>query len=268
MKKIGLNMDWKRRIDDITMEMFAEPGSEISVNLPDDFTINMHRSPDVPVGANTGFIPGGQAIYTKDFPVPADCEGKKVLLNLDGSYMNTEVMLNKEQLAIHPYGFTPFQVDLTPAIMPGMQNRLQIITQVRLPSARWYSGGGLYREVSLFVGEPCRIEPWDLQFITKSADTRQAQVSIHANIACDALEETSAAVSVSMQKPDGTVAVSEKKQVLLQHGKTPVSFSLNIQEPLLWDERTPNLYALTVTVEAAGQEADSMTKQVGICSIT
>ncbi len=268
MKKIGLNMGWKRRIDDITMEMFAEPGSEISVDLPDDFTIDLHRSPEVPVGANSGFIPGGQAIYTKNFPVPAHWAGKKVLLNMDGAYMNTEVMLNKEQLALHPYGFTPFQVDLTPAMMPGMENRLQIITQVRLPSARWYSGGGLYREVSLFVGEPCRIEPWDLQFITESADPRQAQVTINAEIACDLSGETPAAVSVSMQDPNGAVAASEKRKVTLHNGKNPLSFSLSIQKPLLWDEITPNLYGLTVTVEAEGQEADSITKQVGIRSIT
>ena len=84
-------------------------------------------------------------MYRKTLDIPKEWKGKKVILDIDGAYMNLEVLLNTTLLAMHPNGYIPFQVDLTPALrFDGKKNKLKLITQSRQPSTRWYSGGGLY----------------------------------------------------------------------------------------------------------------------------
>ena len=268
MIKLDFNRNWKRRIDDMTYEMFADPSSAVSVDLPDDFAIHLHRTPDVPIGSNSGFIPGGQGIYTKEFDVPASYAGKTVILDLDGAYMNAEVLINREQIAHHPYGFTPFQMNISDVLMPGMKNQIQIITQCRLPGARWYSGGGLYRQVSLYVGEPCHVEPWDLQVITESVENGSAAVSVKAAITNEHSEEKEVLCKVTLTDPDGTAAAEQTRQLILKPGRTETAFLLSLSSPQLWDDLTPNLYELRLDVQAEGQEPDTTIKRIGIRKIT
>ena len=268
MKRIDFNRGWNRRVDEMLLEMFVKPGSEIPVNLPDDFALCQERTPNIPTGANTGFIPGGQGIYTKKFDVPAEWTGKTVLLNLDGAYMNAEISVNGEQLALHPYGYTPFQVDLTPVLMPGYTNKIQIVTQSRLPNSRWYPGGGLYRDVCLYVGDACRIEPWDIQVITESASRDAAVVSVSAAVTCDRDSQTAAKCTAVLTDAAGNTAAASEMDIVLAPGKTTAAFQLPVKAPQLWDDLTPYLYTLTVTVNADGQEPDVITKNVGIRTIT
>ena len=73
-------------------------------------------------------------------------------------YMNAEVFLNGDSLFVHPYGYTPFWLEITELPNRGSDNLLRIVAQSRQPGTRWYSGGGLYREVSLVVGpEQCML---------------------------------------------------------------------------------------------------------------
>ena len=161
MKKIPFNLNWERVIGEKRSLWQVESNPAVQVNLPDDFIINLPRKPDSIGGAATGFFTGGRAVYTKSFDVPEEWEGKTVLLDIDGAYMNAEVTLNGEALGVHPYGYTPWQINLNNAIIPGEKNDIEIVTRCIQPDSRWYSGGGLYREINLWVGESCHIRPWD-----------------------------------------------------------------------------------------------------------
>ena len=92
---------------------FMAGGGEMeTVHLPHDYIINKPRTPDSPGGASTGFFPGGQGTYIKDFDMPEEWKDKTVLLDIDGAYMNSEVFLNGDKLFHHPYGYTAYQVCL------------------------------------------------------------------------------------------------------------------------------------------------------------
>lgn len=93
------------------------------------------------------------AKYTRELDIPARGQIKKILLNIDGAYMNTEITLDGLRLDMHPYGYTPYVADLTEELNYGAVNVLGITTQSRQPNTRWYAGGGLYRDVSLLVGD-------------------------------------------------------------------------------------------------------------------
>ncbi|MFR2457872.1 MAG: sugar-binding domain-containing protein, partial [Christensenellales bacterium] len=180
MIKIPFNFDWNRI--DGRPRWFADNEPTTHVDLPDDFCLNKHRSADAVGGAATGFIPGGEATYRKEFRALADWQGKTVLLGIDGAYMNAEVTLNNDLLFHHPYGYTAFMVDLTKHLRAGdIPNMLSISTESYQPNTRWYSGGGLFREVALYVGGRARIAPWELFVTTPDVSAEKATVNVAIN---------------------------------------------------------------------------------------
>lgn len=75
------------------------------------------------------------------------------MLEFEGVYHNAEVWLNGEKLAFNPYGYTDFKADLTGKLDFDAENVLQVIARnADQPNSRWYSGAGIYRPVTLWVG--------------------------------------------------------------------------------------------------------------------
>ena len=106
--------------------LFLCATSRKSCKLTHDFTIESEVSPDAPGGKHTGFYKGGIGSYIKNLDIPKEWEGKRVVVEFDGSYMCTEVYLNGNLVTKHPYGYTPFHADLTPYINYGKANRLVV----------------------------------------------------------------------------------------------------------------------------------------------
>lgn len=101
MKRIPFNFDWTR--SEGGRRFFGAPGEGGNpVDLPDDFIISKSRDPKAVSGPSTGFYPGGQATYSKNFSYDPAWEGKTVLLDIDGAYMHAEVTCNGDLLALHP----------------------------------------------------------------------------------------------------------------------------------------------------------------------
>ena len=150
------------------------------VDLPHDFIIHKPRSADAAGAADTGYFGEGEGVYRRDLDILPQWEDKTVLLDVDGAYMLAEVAVNREVLAVRPNGYIPFQVDISQALrFDGRKNSVKIITQSRQPSSRWYSGGGLYRSVCLWVGNKLHIKPWDI-FVTTPDVTQDTAPGIFA----------------------------------------------------------------------------------------
>ena len=154
----------------------------VQVDLPDDFVCNMPRSPKAVGGGSVGFAGDGFATYEKYVEMRDTWIGKNIFLCIDGAYMNTEVYCNGDYVGKHPYGYTPFVVDLTRKFRNDMPNKLSITTQGNQPSSRWYSGAGLYREVSLWIGEKCYLDPRDLYITTPEVNKTQAAVRVKGKV--------------------------------------------------------------------------------------
>ena len=162
MERFECNRDWSFYESNESLSFVYEKPVPKQIHLPHDFIITKPRSADAAGGALNGYLGEGQGVYKKELAFPESLKNKTVILDLDGAYMNTEVILNGELLGMHPYGYTPYQVDLTPALnFDGSKNELKIITQSRQPSSRWYTGGGLYRGAALWIGGSIYLKPWD-----------------------------------------------------------------------------------------------------------
>jgi beta-galactosidase len=262
MKKISFNLGWNRSMG--KRLPWEDDGGGTPVDLPDDFALELPRSPDARGGARVGFLSDGYATYLKCFEAPADWQGKTVLLHIDGAYMNAEVSLNKDLLAMHPYGYTPFEADLTGALRYDLPNRLSIVTHGNQPSSRWYSGAGLYRQVEVWLGEPCYLLPYDLFMTTPEVQPSHAVVHIAAAITNSRQQPVQAQVQITLRHSGAAAAQACVAVDLPAQGKTDCSLDLTVEQPALWDDVTPNLYDVCIRVQAPGQPDDITHTHLGI----
>ena len=72
-----------------------------------------------PGGGGAGYINAGTGWYRKAFRLPENVQGKRVFVEFDGVYMNSDVWLNGVHLGNRPYGYSSFQYELTPYLKSG-----------------------------------------------------------------------------------------------------------------------------------------------------
>src|SRR5215471_16228498 len=65
-----------------------------AVDLPHDWSIEGPYSQSDPTGGGGGYLPAGIGWYRRAFNVPETWRGKRVFVEFDGVYMNSEVWLN------------------------------------------------------------------------------------------------------------------------------------------------------------------------------
>ena len=100
MQKVSFYKDWSRCNEEHIH--WVKNVQWEKVDLPDDFVLNLPRTKDAVGGARVGYFQDGFATYQKEFDAPSDWQGKTVLLNIDGAYMNAQVNCNGENLRLHP----------------------------------------------------------------------------------------------------------------------------------------------------------------------
>lgn len=86
MKKISLNQDWLFARGTITMmELFTGNGEKIkNIDLPHDAMIYRERVQTTANAHQTGFYPGGEYTYIKQWNVPKEWENHIVVLEFEG----------------------------------------------------------------------------------------------------------------------------------------------------------------------------------------
>lgn len=90
--------------------------------------------------------------YRRSIDIPTQWLGKEVILRFDGVYMDCDVLLNGEIICTHHYGYTCFDAVLTGKLQAG-ENQLHVHIRHQSPNSRWYSGAGIFRDVTLHVLE-------------------------------------------------------------------------------------------------------------------
>lgn len=139
--KTLFNGNWKVSIDG---------GDPFSIDLPKDLMISSARDEKAPGGGSNAYFHGGVYLYSKTFSVSEEeLSASDFHIEFEGVYQKSTVYLNGHKLFFHPNGFTPFSVELTPYLKPG-ENLIEVNVDNSLcPSCRWYTGGGIYRNVFL-----------------------------------------------------------------------------------------------------------------------
>lgn len=205
-------------------------GEKHALTLPHDAMLEAGRDPHSSGGSACGYFLGGVYEYEKVFPVPTDWEGKHILLQFEGVYQNTRVFLNGQELGGADYGYIPFFVCLDDALHYGAENLLEVTADnSKLPNSRWYTGGGIYRPVWLWVGEQAYIEPEGIQITTLSYAPPKIGVKVH---------HTGTMASIEILDGDTVIAHASGHDSVI-----------DLPGAKLWSENTPYLYTCRVTLE-------------------
>ena len=117
----SFNENWSFHLGEVT-DAFSPDFDDQEwrlLDLPHDWAIEGEFSENNPSGSGGGALPGGIGWYRKKFIADKELEGKKVFIDFDGVYMNSEVWINGHYLGKRPFGYISFRYDLTPHLIIG-----------------------------------------------------------------------------------------------------------------------------------------------------
>ena len=93
------------------------------MDLPHDWSIEGPYTQSDPTGGSGGYLPTGIGWYRRTFTASETWRGKKVFVEFDGVYMNSDVWINGLHLGHRPFGYIGFEYDLTPYLKFGRHQR-------------------------------------------------------------------------------------------------------------------------------------------------
>ena len=245
MRRESFNHDWTFYVKD-------KPNEKMSVTLPFDAMRIEKRNLLLQNGALLAFFPGNNYVYEKTFFGDKELENKSVILDFGGSYMDTKVYLNGEEVGGCYYGYSNFFVDLTEKLVIGEENLVKVtVHNAQRPNGRWYTGGGLYRPVHVLIGEKEHITPDGIKIVTKSLYPARLDVTVESNRSAD----TEVLTEIIM---DGQVVASGKGECV----------EITVPDAKLWSAETPYLYEAKTSLILNGVEIDSVTQKIGIRTLS
>jgi beta-galactosidase len=224
--------------------------------------------PRSPGASDAGFLNAGIGWYRKTFTLPAGDAARRVFLEFEGVYMNSELWLNGEKLGTRPYGYSTFEYELTPHLKFGAPNVLAVRVLVRQPSSRWYSGAGIYRHVWLTVTHPVHIEHWGIFARTTGVSAQQAQVSVRVEVRNQSAAGVTAEAEVTIRDRAGrAVATQRSPGAIGADGQSKFELSLAVPRPHRWSIGDPYLYSVDARIRAGGRVVDEGRVAHGIRTI-
>lgn len=240
--------------------------SEQKVNLPHDGMIGEYRDAYTSNGGDSGYYPGGIYQYTKVVFVPNDWQDKHVFLMLEGIQGLATITINGiyVQHAYNPY--TDTQLLLDDYFTYDANNHIEIMVNNAMEqNSRWYTGSGIYRDVSLWLSEKTYIPLDGLRVKTLDCSTQLATLAFDVNIINDCSKRQLQLEYVMYNDKNENVLSRSVSIIMTQRSREKIHQKVYIQQPHLWNDENPYLYCLKVRLlDDKGKIIDEVTSKVGI----
>jgi len=271
-----LNFDWEFRLND--------EGQWRKISVPHDFQIEQpwvapaadEKADNTDVAANIksrlssrGFKEMAKGYYRRHYTPSADMKGQRVLLDFEGIMYTADVWLNGQHVGGTNYGYVGFEIDITDQLRYDGDNLIEVVADTREPgNSRWYTGGGLFRNVSIvstpkdlyFDRHPLYITTRDNRFVSISAEFTNRTRDKATNMTFQIVSPDGETVY------DGKVAL--KRHKMARHEEVRIATDIDIPQPKIWDLDTPYLYTARVQLRREdGSVADETSDQFGIRTI-
>ncbi|WP_405513774.1 glycoside hydrolase family 2 TIM barrel-domain containing protein [Streptomyces canus] len=247
----------------------AAPGYDDSgwreVAVPHDWSIELAPTTENGTTNGTGFFPGGLGWYRLAFTLPPAFAGKRISVEFDGVYMDSYVYCNGTEAGRHPYGYTGFALDLTDLLHTDgtTENVIAVKVQNRLPSSRWYSGSGIYREARLVVTDPVHVERWGTYVTTPEITAERARVTVRTSVVDESGTAGPVEIRSRIKDPRGRT-VARTATTITVGTKATETHELTVPEPRLWDISAPHRYTLETELRRDGKLVDTYRTPFGL----
>lgn len=269
-QKVLFNFDWKfQLVTEANKETaFASPSLDDSqwrsLDLPHDFQFEQPWSQEAK--GSRGFKPMCEGWYRKTFKADASWKGMKVSLDFGGIIYLGDVYLNGIKIASTDYGYVGLEADLTEHLNYGGENVLAVYASTGpAKGSRWYTGGGIFRDVYLQVKNPTHIARHGVYVTTPEVEANHATVQVQMEV--DGWQGKNVKLLTRIKDADGkligssTSGMPEHTKQQRTEVKLPI---LQVNNPHLWSLDTPYLYRAEAIVYADDVVVDSLSEQFGI----
>lgn len=235
------------------------------VDVPHDWSIGEKFDPSL--ASCTGFLPGGIAWYRKHFSMADAARGKRVHLEFDGIYQNSRVWLNGFYIGGRPYGYSSFEVDLTPYLKFGGQDNIVAVRvdHSRFADSRWYTGSGIYRHTRLRITDARRIAPWGVFVTSPEVTADRASVRVETTVLNGTTEAADWSLTTEILDPDGKIAGTVATDQQASAGAELRTVQLaEVSKPRFWSPDEPWLYTARSRLRIGSALIDETVTTFGI----
>ena len=284
---ISINCGWQFHRGDVKniSELKSTQGEDDVVNLPHDFLIGQdwvapdasERPDNSDAGSNVrsrlsprGFKEMGIGWYRYQLTPKDEWKGKRIVLDFQGIMLVGDVYLNGQRVGGTDYGYLGFDIDLSKLLKWGQVNEIIVKADTGKPNnSRWYTGGGLFRDVNLIVTDKNLYFPRHPLFIRT---VNNKEIKIRANILnLQKTKKPQIPVEVKILNAEGKVVTQQKSDLRFNAKWRDREYelpSIFLENAKLWSPDTPYLYTAEVTLyDNEGNIADQIREPFGIRTI-
>lgn len=204
----------------------------------------------------------GEGHYKTTVRIPDGCRHAELVF--DGAMSEPTVSVNGKRAGYWAYGYNAFNIDITPYIIKGGDNLIEVDLLNVEESSRWYPGGGIYRPVKLVLTDDARFETFETFAYTTRADKKEAEINVSAKVAGD-LQGRAIGVNIALYDRKGYI-VAESHIGQTETGD--IRTVLDVKKPQLWSPESPYLYRLVTKLYDNRRLIDEQTTNVGIRTVT
>ena len=257
------------------------------INVPHDFQIHQpwvapakdERADNSDIGANVksrlssrAFKEMGIGWYRKTITPDASLKGKRIILDFEGIMLVGDVYVNGKHVGGTDYGYLGFEIDVTKMLKFGEANVIAVKANTMNPdNSRGYTGGGLFRDVTLIATDAQQhFTRHPLYITTPVVGTDKSVVEIQAELGCY-LRVNSLKMNTTIIAQNGDTVYNKTKDIPFNRGQKVNEHkvdSITLEQPRLWSCEDPHLYKAVVTMyRPDGTVADQVSSNFGIRSI-
>lgn len=285
----SLNFGWQFHAGDIVdgESLSLDDSGWQTINVPHDFQIHQpwvapskdEKADNSDIGANVrsrlssrAFKEMGIAWYRKTITPDASWKGKRIIIDFEGIMLVGDVYINGKYAGGTDYGYLGFEIDATKLLKFGEKNIIAVKANTMNPdNSRWYTGGGLFRDVNVIVTDAQQhFTRHPLYITTPLVGTDKSVVKIQAELGCY-LRTNKLNINTTIIAQNGDTVYNKTKEIPFNRGQKVNEHkidSITIEKPILWSCENPHLYKAVVTMyRPDGTIADQVSSNFGIRSI-
>ena len=287
-----LNGQWQfkaaDRPENVTVADIAPSGEHTnwnSVDVPGNWTLQGYGHPQytnvqMPFPDEPPFVPEDNltGIYAKEFLVPADWKGRRIVIHLGGAESVLYVYINGQAVGLSKDSRLPSEFDISGLVKFGQQN-LVVAVVVKWSDAsfiedqdQWWMGG-LHREVYLYATAPVHIAD---VFAVGNLENNctDGRFRLKAKVGFPRQPEQGWLVEAQLFDPKGDAVFKKPFRSIVNAGnafewpRLQVELDEPVKKPLLWSAELPHLYTVAVTLKSPeGKVIESTAVRVGFRSV-
>ena len=281
------NFGWKFHLGEYPVEQlqnaFTDDSDWRDIDVPHDFQIEqpwVAPSADENASNSDGasnfksrlsaraFKEMGSGWYVKKYVPEMSLKNKRTIIDFEGIMYVGDVYLNGERIGGTDYGYLGFEIDLSNKLKYGEENIIAVRANTSNPlNSRWYTGGGLFRDVHIITTDPQLYFARHPLYITTSENKF---INIQAEVT-NYTRDSEMSLLVRIKDNENTVIYEKAEKVAFNRKSRSNEIKLpaiQVPAPHLWSCEDPYLYTAEVQLtDKNGQVRDVASSRFGIRTI-